>query len=104
MGGQMTAYKVVTQDLKSLGLRKNPHILKYSKRYTQYILTPSRDNKDFGGIWVCKNLSSATKLRKYMKEHYNKVVRIFICEIGEVLYSNSYRIKTDRVRLLQELK
>lgn len=101
---KMIAYKVVTKDMKSLGLRKNPFILKYSKNFTTVVSPISKDNKDFGGIWVCKNLSGANKLKKYMKDKYNKKVRVFYCNIGDILYSNSYRIKTDRITLLKEIK
>jgi hypothetical protein len=102
----MITYKVVTNDMKSLGLRKNPTILKYSRNKWKCISDDELrfNNNDEGGIWVCKNLSGATKLRKYMKQKYNKLVRIFISEIDVVLYENSYRIKTNAVKLLLEIK
>jgi hypothetical protein len=105
-GDIMFAYKVVTQKLESLGLRKNPNILKYhiSKWKFIHCFEVKRGKSDFGGIWVCKNISGANKLKKYMRDKYNQSVRIFKCKIGQVLYSNSYRIKTNAVYLSQEIK
>lgn len=47
-------FKVVTTDLKSLGLRKNPHIYTYTIGKWKYEDKKriDRTNKDDGGIWV----------------------------------------------------
>ena len=65
------------------------------------LLLHLKDNKDSGGIWVTSTLSNAKKLKKYFEERYKKA-RIFECEIGEILYQNAYRTKTDKVRLMKE--
>ena len=96
-------YKVVTSDLKSLGLRNNPTILQY--KIGEWIESPVvlRNGLDEGGIWVCRTMGSANQLRKYMKKQHDKVCRIFKVEIGEYLFGNTYRIKTDKVLLIEEI-
>lgn len=96
-------YKVVTEDLKSLGLRKNPNVMLFPIgiwRYEPY--DPQYNNKDFGGIWCCEKLSAAKTLKKYYEGRYGKA-RIFECEIGDVLFQNSYRTKTNKVKLIKEV-
>ena len=99
------AYKVVTQNLQSLGLRKNPNIMTF--KLDEWIYLPKKDivsgKGDWGGIWVAKQKSGATKLKKYMKNKYNIDTRIFVTQIDNILFSNSYRIKTNGVRLLEEI-
>jgi hypothetical protein len=97
-------YKVVTEDLKSLGLRKNPNIMTFP--INEWVYEPKEridySNKDLGGIWVAQTLSGAKGLVRYMKKKYNKDVRLFECEIGDILYQNSYRVKTDKVKMIIE--
>ena len=98
-------YKVVTRDMKSLGLRRNPNILTY-KLGEWYFLPESEVHEgpeDWGGIWVARALSGATTLQKYMKSQYNRETRIFKSAIDSVLYHNSYRTKTNGVLLLEEI-
>ena len=72
MDGQMynMGYKVVTEDMKSLGLRNNPNILEY--KINEWKFLPIKDTKsgkeDFGGIWVARLPSGASSLKKYMKK------------------------------------
>jgi hypothetical protein len=99
-------YKVVTKDLQSLGLRNNPNIIKYpiNRWYKLNNKNIIKGKQDFGGIWVASTLSGARKLSKYMKEKYNKEVRIFKSVLGNILYENSYRIKADSILLKEEIK
>ena len=98
-------FKVVTTDLKSLGLRKNPHIYTYTIGKWKYEDKQriDRTNKDNGGIWVTSGFTNAKKLAKYMMDKYNQPTRIFLVSVGEVLYENSYRLKTDKVKLYEEI-
>ena len=84
-------YKVVTRDMKSLGLRKNPNILTFP--FQKWLYLPANQIKkgkqDFGGIWVTKNLSGAKKLQRYMLDKYNQKTRIFKSKLDKILYSNS---------------
>ena len=96
-------FKVVTQNMKSLGLRKNPNIMKFTLNKWIKEKNPEKGSKDIGGIWCCQKLSSAKTLKKYFEKRYN-FARIFECEIGNVLFENSYRTKTDKIKLIKEIK
>ncbi len=99
-------YKVFTNELKSLGLRKNPNILTFVPFEWYYL----GDNQilegisDFGGIWVCNNLSGARKLTDYMNKKHSIETRAFIVNIDRILYQNSYRVKTNGIYLKEEIK
>lgn len=98
-------YKVVTTKLQSLGLRKNPNIMTFP--VNKWVYEPSSridySKADLGGIWVAQTLSGAKGLVKYMKKKYSNDVRLFECEIGNILYQNSYRVKTDKVKIIREI-
>lgn len=96
-----TYYKVVTKGMRSLGLRKNPTILKFTVNKWVSSPTVKEGKSDDGGIWVAQNLSGANKLKKYMDEQYGIKTLIFLCLADKILYSNSYRVKTNRVMLLK---
>ena len=95
-------YKVVTSDLKSLGLRRNPTILIYPINHWVEDFHKEYNNRDDGGIWVVNSLGNARKIVKYMREK-SVMCRIFECQIGEILYGNSYRVKTNKVKLTKEI-
>jgi len=98
-------FKVVTLNLESLGLRKNPNIVKYA--IGEWYSLPSNQVRngpnDFGGIWVARTLSGARGLRGYMRKQYSQETRIFRVALGEILYFNSYCMKTDRVNMFEEV-
>jgi hypothetical protein len=98
-------FKVVTQNLESLGLRKNPNIIKYP--ISEWYFLPKNKIKsgqdDFGGIWVTRTLSGAKGLQRYMKKYYSQETRIFKTAIDTILYSNSYRMKTNGINMLEEI-
>ena len=101
----MVYYKVVTEDLKSLGLRKNPTIFTYKIGEWTYEPNPTKDAGGWGGsggIWTTKTRSNAVRLMKYAQSRSIKC-KIFEVEIGDILFANSYRTKTDKVKLLKEL-
>ncbi|VVB82294.1 Uncharacterised protein [uncultured archaeon] len=99
------AYKVVTQDMKSLGLRKNPNIIEFE--LGKWIYLPKneieRSSDDWGGIWVARTFSNAKKLGEYMQEKYKIKTRIFETALDKILFENSYRIKTNGVNLFEEI-
>lgn len=89
--------------MRSLGLRKNPSLIVFPLGI--WMKEPrqlERNDKDWGGIWCCEKLSAARALKKYFERKYNEA-RIFECEIGEVLFRNSYRTKTDKIKLIKEI-
>lgn len=96
-------YKVVTKDLQSLGLRRNPNIMTFP--VDEWVYEPKGridySKADLGGIWVAQTLSGAKGLVRYMKKK-NVPVKFFECEIGNILYENSYRVKTDKVKLMKQ--
>lgn len=94
-------YKVVTNELKSLGLRKNPTILVY--QFNKCIKSPTikKGNSDDGGIWVVKTKSNANRLVKYMKKKYNKECYVFKAHIKNILYENNYRTKVERIKIYE---
>jgi len=47
--------------------------------------------------------SSAKSLQKYIQKKYNKNTRIFKTALGQILYANDYRVKTNSIFLLEEV-
>lgn len=99
----MEFFKVTTSDRKSLGLRDNPTILTYPLGKWVESPTVKEGICDEGGIWLAVTLSNAKHLKKYMFEHYGEHCRIFRATIGRVLFRNSYRVKTDKIRCEEEV-
>ncbi|MBU3941998.1 MAG: hypothetical protein KKF74_03730 [Nanoarchaeota archaeon] len=99
-------YKVVTEDLKSLGLRRNSNIIAYS--INEWCYLPKNKIKegpdDWGGIWVARTLSNAKTLKKYYEKNHLKSARVFKAALDEILHFNSYRIKTNSIMMLEEIK
>jgi len=98
-------YKVVTIELKSLGLRNNPNIMTFP--IGEWVKQPS-DNviagkADFGGIWTALSRGSIATLKNYMLEKYDIKTRAFLTAMEKPLYANSYRIKSAGVMLLEEI-
>jgi len=98
-------FKVVTNDLKSLGLRWNPNIMEFP--VGEWVRLPNDElqagKKDWGGIWSALKLSGAKTLTKYMLEKYNTATRVFRVAVDTPLYANSYRVKSRGIILLREL-
>ena len=99
------AFKVVTQDLKSLGLAGNPNILCFN----HYGWTSLPDLKivvgksDYGGIWSTIEKSEAGGLRNYMKNKHNIETRVFLVALENPVYANNRRTKSQGVLLLDEV-
>lgn len=98
-------YKVVTSDMRSLGLRHNPNILQYPRK--EWFILPlewiEEGGTDWGGFWVSRTKSGAKRLREYVKEMHDIDGRIFKAYLGALLFYNTYRIKTDKIYLGREL-
>lgn len=99
-------YKVVTEDLKSLGLRKNPNIRQYP--VNEWYFLPDDQIKegkeDWGGIWVARTLSNAEGLVKSINRTKNHFpTRIFKATLDQILYFNDYRIKTNGIMMFEEV-
>lgn len=98
-------YKVVTEDLKSLGLRKNPNIMTFP--IGEWVILPedetSDGNGDWGGIWTALNKGSVKTLTNYCMEKYQMKTRAFLTAMYRPVYANSYRIKSRGVMLVEEI-
>ena len=102
---ELVGFKVVTTELKSLGLRRNPNILTYPVD-DWYLLPDSwieEGKGDWGGMWLSRLPSTAKRLKMYMVEKHSKECRIFKSYIGDDLFHNSYRIKTDKIKMFEEM-
>lgn len=100
----MAYYKVVTEDLKSVGLLKAPQI-QYKIGEWVYPLEPlSNHPRKGGGLWVYGRKCDAFRAKKYVEEERKIRIpcRVFTCHIGRILYEK-YRTKTDKVMLLEEV-
>lgn len=95
-------YKVVTSGSESLGLRQNPNILTYP--VGEWFELPEEDIKegsdDWGGIWVARIPSKAQELVRYMKEQYGVECVVYLAVLGDILFCNNGRVKTNKVFLL----
>ena len=98
-------YKVVTDELKSLGLRRNPNILTYP--INEWYCLPEEDveegNGDWGGIWTARTQSGAKGLARYMKKQHSTHTRLFKAALDDILYFNSYRVKTNGIMMFEEI-
>lgn len=98
-------YKVVTSEMKSLGLRKNPSIMTFT--IGKWISLPDEKivagKDDKGGIWTAVSKGSIKTLRNYMQEMYGVKTRAFLTAMKRPVYANSYRIKSQGVMLLEEI-
>lgn len=83
---ERTGFKVVTENMQSLGLRRNPNILTYP--VGEWYSLPQdwivEGKSDWGGIWVAKNKGGANTLKKYFKYHYKRNVLVFEAKIKTV--------------------
>jgi len=98
-------YRVVTEDLQSLGLRGNPNIIKYSVgEWFRLLPEEIEEGKgDWGGIWLARTPSKAKEYKKYMREKHATQTRVFRAAVGDILFCNSGRIKTDAMLMFEEI-
>jgi hypothetical protein len=98
-------YKIVTEDQKSLGLRKNPNIMTFPTGV--WVILPNKnitvDKDDWGGIWTALRRGSIKTLKYYMLEEKGVITRAFLTAMYRPVFANSYRIKSQGVMLLSEI-
>ena len=103
----MICYKVVTEDLRSVGLLGAPQI-QYKIGEWVYPLEPlSTHYRKGGGLWVYSKRSDALNGKRYVEKKHGINCRVFSCQIGIILTHTPktfHRVKTDKVMLLQELQ
>jgi len=96
-------YKVVTQDMKSLGLKRNNTIVTYVLGTWYIHNSPVVGETDDGGYWAATTLGAARELAKYMREKHNVLTRVFAVDGAGVLYKSKRRVKLRGIRLLEEV-
>jgi hypothetical protein len=101
-------YKVVTNEMKSLGLKRNPNIKEYPVNEWFYLPKDEleRGKEDWGGIWVTKDQSGARNIVNYMRKKYSRETRVFKALLDKILHVGegySYRVKTNGVFLFEEI-
>jgi len=98
-------YKVVTQSLQSLGLRKNPNIMTFP--VGEWVILADnqtkRDDGDWGGVWTTLRKGSVNTLKRHCISTHGMETRAFLTAIFNPVFANSYRVKSQGVMLLKEL-
>lgn len=104
-GWMPLAYKVVTNDMWSLGLRKNPNTMKFPVGEWTFENNPLQyGNKDFGGIWSAHRMGNANTIKKYCLEEKDMTTRCFLTAVyNPVAFVGNYRIKSEGVMLMKEI-
>lgn len=101
----MTAFKVLRSDLTSLGLRAAKHSrIKYAHGKWMKPKEPLQKEGDKGGLHVAPTIAAAKDMKRYVAKNHGLRTRVFLCEIGEIFWQTSCRIKTDKVKLIAEIK
>lgn len=98
-------YKVLREDLTSIGLRYCKPI-QYKLGEWCFMNPPERiyyPNQSKGGLNVCKTKYGVRWLREYVMKRYGFKTLVFECEIGITLYESRFKIETDKVRLLKNV-
>ncbi len=99
----MHCYKVVTDDMKSLGLKNNTNIVTYPINEWVIHPTPKTGKRDDGGYWATKTIGIAKDLVRYMWYKHQKSTRIFKCTGEGILFMNTRRVKLRKIRLESEI-
>ena len=98
-------YKVVKADMTSLGLRKNPNIMQFN--LDEWIYIPEEKViegiSDMGGIWLARTPGRARAYQKYMQKKHDAETRVFFSLVDRILFVNQDRMKTNGIRLLEEI-
>lgn len=95
MKGQIyqIGYKVVTEDLKSTGLRKH--------RIVQFDLDDWNESRR--GTWSARIPSFAKYVRSWMKHRYKVRTRTFIVALDDILEVTKNGVRAKRIKFLKEL-
>ncbi len=104
-GWMPLAYKVVTANMESLGLRRNPNPMKFP--VGKWVFEENEleySAKDFGGIWSAHRLGNANTLKKYCLEEKNMVTKTYLSAVyNPVAFVGNYRVKSEGVMLMKEI-
>jgi hypothetical protein len=99
-------YRVTTLDNKSLGLAGNTDILTYKLNGWVGIrkkdLIPGIQSR--GGVWTAIDRSGAWDLERHCRERWNMRTKTFLAAVRNPVGATSYRIKSQAIMLLEELR
>ena len=99
----MPYFKVLRRDLTSVGLLGAIPLKYVIGKWVRPREPLSSHPYKGGGLWVVKTRGDAKSIKKYLLKKHDVIARIFICDIGRILYETSYRVKTSKVRITQEI-
>lgn len=98
-------YRVTTLDNKSLGLDRNLDILTY--KLNEWVGIPKSDLipdiKGRGGVWTAINKSDAWSLQNHCLNTWNMRTRVYYAAVFNPVFATSYRVKSEKIMLLEEL-
>lgn len=98
-------YKVVTEGLQSLGLRRNPNIMTFPECEWTILdnIETLAGEDDWGGIWSALRPGSIKTLKQHCLATHQMETRAFLTAIYRPLFANSYRVKSQGVMMLKEI-
>jgi len=102
-GGAMPYYKVTKENMESVGLL-GARPIKY--KLGQWVYPGEKLSchpRKGGGLWVVKERSSAFGIQKYLMKRHKMKTKAFACQIGLILYETNYRVKTNKMKLIEEV-
>ena len=104
-GWMPLVYKVVTTEMESLGLRKNPNRMKFP--VGEWVFEQRQlkhDISDDGGIWTALREGNVNTYKKYIMDKYLKSSRGFLtAAYNPVAVAGGYRVKSEGVMLIKEI-
>ena len=97
-------YKVVAlPGLTSTGLLHSSILSYKRKRWTHPAEPPQKGKHGPGGCWANRSIGQARSLQRYLWDRYKMKTAIFLCLIDRILFESSYRTKTNRLFLLDQV-
>lgn len=101
------AYKVVTENLESLGLKDNPTIMTFPVcrwvNLDDAEVVPGLET-DVGGIFTALRKGRIKDLKSHCWDTWEMKSRGFLVAINNPVGNNDYRLKSQGVKLLKEIK
>jgi len=99
-------YRVTTLDNESLGLDHNTDILTY--KLNEWVGIPKEnlvaDRKGRGGVWTAIKRSDAWTLQRHCLNTRGMRTKTYLAAVYNPIFSSSYRVKSEKIMLLEELK
>lgn len=97
-------YKVVTMDRESLGLNGHNNKIEYPEGAWKKLDDDEIEEGggDWGGIWAARTYGGANYIENHMQETHDTETRTYEAALDDLLFHNDYRLKTNRIKLLEE--